>query len=282
VKINSGLDWLRFTVSHDLQIEDILPYEWAIPSRTDQQPKAYPGYSDALLMEVGRIDWHMMRPEQKKMVTLTGDDLLKLRRRDFNIDLLLLRISKIPSLSVTRIDFAVDVVEPGIRANEVYEAYHRGGVVTGARKIKRVQTHAGPRDDDPATTVYIGSRQSMQMLRIYDKGKQQRIATDWVRIEIEVKGEKADRLLEAMLREGVYDAGCEAIRLFAKFDTDWYANALEGWADVDLSVGRKVTDWERWVRETVIPNFERAVRADTAGAREALRTLWERHKETIE
>lgn len=281
MKINSTLDWLRFTVPIALTIDDILPFDWAIPVKTEKPLTPYPGYNTAMRLEVGRVDWHDMRPEQRKMITLTGDDFLMLRRRDFNVDLLLHHMSKIARLNVTRLDFAVDVYEPGIRANEVYEADQHGGIKSSARSIRRVQTKAGPRDNDPATTVYIGSRSSTAMIRVYDKGKQQRKQIDWVRIEIELKKAKAQKAAELMHKHGIYDAGCQIMRETAMVDVEWWSPALSGHAEIDLTIGRKETDWEKWVRDTVLPNFERAVKTDTAGAREMLRVLATRYTDLL-
>ena len=281
MKLHSTLDWLRFTVPHDLQIEDVLPFDWAIPVRLPSPLTPYPSYNTALKMRIGRVDWHDGRPEQRKMFTLTGDDFMLLARENFNVDMLLMAMSKVEKLNVTRLDFAVDVYEPGIRANEVYQAFERGGLKTQSKTVRRVQSGDAPRNFDPATTVYIGARSSVAMLRVYDKGKQQRLDIDWVRIEIEAKQEKAGKLAGAMLMHGIHDAGCEAIKGAALVDVDWWLPALDGNAELDLSLGRRETDWEKWVRETVIPNFERAVKTDANGAREALRTLHEKYKDLL-
>jgi hypothetical protein len=100
----------------------------------------------------------------------------------------------------TRLDFAID--DRGgagvLDLDEVYAASVRGGgLVTRFRAVSEVRSLR-----DSGRTFYYGSRASGSMVRIYDKAAEQGAGGHWVRVELEVKGEKA----KAMGREWAYMA----------------------------------------------------------------------------
>jgi hypothetical protein len=62
--------------------------------------------------------------------------------------------------------------------------------VNAQKTVSLIESPAGD-------TFYLGSRSSEKMVRVYDKGKEQGVPQDWLRIEMEFKGESASRAADA-------------------------------------------------------------------------------------
>ena len=260
------LDWLRFSVPLEISNSELLPPHETFDA-TGEILKSYPNYTQTIALLAGRIDWNEERPEQRKLVTLTGEDLLTMRRAGVDDDKLAKWIDANEDLNVPRLDIAVDTRNAALTPAKFYAAWQQGKLSTKARKITRVQ---GRTEDQRAAgyTVYVGSRQSEKFLRIYDKNAEQKAKGKevdlpdelWTRIEIELKGGMAVNALRHIAQHGISSAGW----VIAQF-CDWAGNAV--WQDLksgniapDLSVGRKETDHETWLRKVVFPNFEKALR----------------------
>lgn len=282
MKVSYTLDWLRFTVPFAPGDGVGLPFDWATRDFDAKSLTSYPSYNTAVKWKIGRCDWHSMRPEQRKMVTLTGDDLRDMRNAGTTDKELLEAVVRLEGLNVTRMDYAADVVLEGVRARAAYEAWQAKKLLSSARTVRVIKTHDSDEDGDPATTVYIGSRSSVKMVRFYDKGKQMELDYDWVRVELEAKKEVATKLAGEMVRLGVASAGNAAIKTLVTWDENWFIDLMTGAGEIDLEIGRKETDWENWIRTVVVPNFERAVKRDAGGSREALRSFFYRYRGLIE
>lgn len=80
----------------------------------------------------------------------------------------------------TRVDFAYDFFDSGFTTSRLWRNYIEPVFAGKKLKVSFVQSANGD-------TIYIGSRQSNFMVRIYDKGKEQKTDQDWIRFEIEIK-----------------------------------------------------------------------------------------------
>lgn len=99
----------------------------------------------------------------------------------------------------TRLDVAIDVFEGDI------ESYidDAGKHITG--HMRRKATVLRPLDDLDGTTLYVGSRKSSRMLRIYEKAKQLKvdIGCPWIRIELEAKRKVSRAMFKAYANGGI-------------------------------------------------------------------------------
>lgn len=84
----------------------------------------------------------------------------------------------------TRIDLALDVFDSGFSVESVMLAYEFEHAMNRQKKTQFIRSSHGD-------TFYVGSRQSEKMLRVYDKAGEQGVEADWVRYEMEVKGDAA-------------------------------------------------------------------------------------------
>lgn len=231
---------------------------------SDAKLAPLPAYNRAAKLNVGRLDWHTEKPEQKRLLTFSGRDIANLAAFGVTQNQLLSMVLSLPLPSITRLDFATDIHYGEVTASDVKTLLERGYVSTSARKSSDIEERVIG-SEGSGMTVYIGSRASTLMLRVYDKGKKERSGYNWLRIELEAKKERAMILAREILKHELHTAGCAAIRQFASIDSPEISDALTGAIEIDLSVGRKLTDWEKWVVEVALPNVQKAFEQELPG-----------------
>lgn len=186
-------------------------------------------------------------------------------------------------LRVTRVDIAIDD-RPGasecpvLRFGAIYEALCSGSVTMRAQTFQPVYSERRPGDAfDPEIhgwTLYLGSRRSGQCVRIYNKAAEQHVEGHWVRVELELKGDKARQFVDGWRLAGFggrYAAG--VIRSFVQFrecnpsDVNksrwpvarWWLRFLEAASRVVLSRAestfRSVKRAMDWVESQVLPTL---------------------------
>jgi hypothetical protein len=265
-----SIDWLRWSTRDPAEFrrfmshfQDILQGEVA----TIERP--FPFYDTAYQMRIGRVDWHSEKPDQGVLFTLTGKDLVAWLENGGDHQILINYISRLPALTVSRLDFAVDVFSPDAHPNQVYEKMEAGLIKTTARNYSRLQSRIN--GGEIGVTVYIGSRTSNRLIRVYDKAIQAGAKYPWIRIEIELKKTFALLTLRQMAEHGIVRTGKAAIRDFVRTDLDWLDGAVDGEDVTYITPGeRKDTAWEKWIKTVVLPNAVRAIAADVAGFRDAM------------
>jgi len=94
---------------------------------------------------------------------------------------------------IKRLDAALDVKESGLKVGTFAGYVEKGRFLSRAKSGRRVYELTGHGD-----TVYLGSRSSLRMLRVYDKAAEQRLEIDWLRFELESKGAAAMRACRAL------------------------------------------------------------------------------------
>lgn len=82
---------------------------------------------------------------------------------------------------ISRVDAKLDIIKHG-EFDRIASALIAFAMARGIR-ISQVGDWANGKE----RTLYIGSRESVAMLRVYEKGQKERSHPDWVRIELEVK-----------------------------------------------------------------------------------------------
>lgn len=225
-----GLDWLRYSVASDVSLTSAyLPHPALKPSGEILEPLR--GYNRAVGLTFGRLDYHTFREDMKIGVQFSGADLLGLTEMGIHHHSLISYAFTLPLCKFTRLDFAVDVFGQG-SPEDVFSALQAGRFETKAKSYSIIQQFEnGPQETDhysAGCTLYIGSRQSPKMLRVYDKAAEQGLSgVKWLRVELEAKDDYAHQLALAMLHYGVVAAGKQAIKDFCQTDIDWLNAALE-------------------------------------------------------
>jgi phage replication initiation protein len=190
-----SLDYLAFTVPYS---EKNQGYIHEFLKETDTKILDYGGlkYSrSAIIFDGGRVYWHPERREMGIHFRLGAKALSCIEMSPLCL------INKVRDWGgvFKRVDLAYDDFEGDLDMDEMYEMLERGDVVTRWRKALRTSGINLGESEKAGDTVSVGARSSQAFLRIYDKKlEQEGKGTDlkniahWVRVELELKGPKAD------------------------------------------------------------------------------------------
>lgn len=102
-----------------------------------------------------------------------------------------------------RLDVAMDIYTLDV-LKQLREAIRTGNLVSKFKTVKFIDS-ATATGENLGSTIYLGSRTSRVMVRVYDKGREQGLDTLWQRMELELKGDRADAFVS--LFESGYSVG---------------------------------------------------------------------------
>lgn len=265
------IDWL--TVTFPYPKDNFFPHKLAPEDgRPKKQSSARP-YTEAVRVGDATIHWHPEHPEFRVMVRLDGEALRNMRLRGVTDNVIFDWIEGNEG-RVTRIDLALDLFDSGGHVLDIFHAWKCNQVATTARTVT-IFSREGVTEDKGAT-VYIGSRSSEKYTRIYDKGKEQNTDLDWIRIEIELKGDRAVLAVNDIKKHGKENAIMTYVRDVIEWsDVEWFEQI---WGDeyelFELErVGRPETNHERWIREVCLPAVHEAAKRGQMGVLDALRAI---------
>lgn len=216
------LDYLSFTLENS---EENFERLWGLVDATDIKILAYGGLgyiASANILDGGRVFWHPERLEMGIHVKLNARSLALIEMCPIG---LLNRVRHWAG-KITRLDIAFDDKSAVLDMDEMYKKILKGEVVTRWRTVTRVSGARVGDDKKIGDTINVGSRVSESFLRIYDK-KQEMIARGkdvsevdtWTRVELELKGDKANAfgliLAETALGGGLTTAAEQCASLLA-------------------------------------------------------------------
>lgn len=167
----------------------------------------------------------------------------------------------------TRIDIAADLRDTGVTVQDIYYAHSKEQ--PKERKKKTFITSA--RGD----TFTLGSRQSNKYLRVYDKAAEQGLSEDWIRVELEYKGDTAPTALK-LARNGAHNCVGDLVGFLGKTLTvidESLKGMFTGNGDPIKAAKKLQTNRERWIRETVFPAWRSWAQEQPGDAWQALYDL---------
>lgn len=191
-----AIDWISATFKGegitDMLVRDALSFgykrkQWAIV-------KANFGYALGMAHPMGHIIYsHPQRPEMGVHLMLGGRALASMNEAGFDQIAALTWILE-QGGKISRLDLAIDAMGLPFDPIALAQGPRVHDAPGSARKVKFVG------GEDGGKTAYIGSRKSERMVRIYDKGREQRLNDVlWTRIEAELKGESARAAARTLL-----------------------------------------------------------------------------------
>ena len=124
-------------------------------------------------------------------------------------------IKTCPGITATRIDIATDLVgNVSTAINDLKESIQANDCTPNGRKFDPRSTTRG--DVQLSNGFYVGSRQSRQFLRVYDKGLETKShpAGHWIRWEVQFNKEAAPFVLGQLLRSHAQDSLCSLAQGF--------------------------------------------------------------------
>lgn len=188
-----------------------------------------------------------------RMVQFTGSELETVRMSVGITDAHMLQHLCAVCNHITRLDYAVDVMDSQARVGDILEAWRAGGLKTRYQTVQHFKTLTGSRGE----TVYFGSVKSAQRIRIYDKAAELKLLKKaWLRVELQTRKKKATALSHDMNEQGIVSSGDTRIRdLLGWQDVGWYSQAING-DDASLTpVPRSPKAWQKWMDTQVLTSL---------------------------
>lgn len=266
------IDWISYTlpvgqgITWALEAPLLYPYlcDQAIGRHLTWKPEIpLHGYTDRFVaVDIPGVSV-MFSPAREDMgihVVMSGSALRRISGEEA------LQYAAYANGRITRLDVALDVgVSFDFRG--LYDACRAGLLDTKARKCSVI-------DSDSGTTVYIGSRASESMLRVYDKAAEANLPSALTRLELEIKGQKANAVAQYLIKHGLANIPA-IIRAFCDWPTDKkWQQIFESVPKLGLSKPEKTTDREKWIREQLRSALTRAMREDSPEVKELVALLY--------
>lgn len=204
------IDWFRYTVPYDTGIRFALP-DCHITNTNPNTKRGILGYTKQIITDEGyRIAWSPERQDMGILVDISGSAINTPDWSHYTIppDLLFHHIAEYGG-RLTRIDYAVDLIDTQYSPMYFSEQISAGAIQFRGKEWTHIERNIGKRGAwrPDGNTVYLGSRTSERFLRCYDKAAQSKImGTSWTRIELEIKGKRAQEVGERSLgaKAGAY------------------------------------------------------------------------------
>lgn len=198
--------------------------------------------------------------QQGVMVVCSGDTLRK-------FDSVPGRITPLfeSGFRCSRLDVAFDIYDSGVSVDRLASDYFDLHPQPSIRKASYIASGGG-------STIYIGSRYSSKMLRIYDKGKQQQSPRDWIRAEIEYKREFIHEAAPSLVTapwSAMHDV-IDLLDMHRHLLTGVLLQFGEDVGQTSVVVGRPKTDTELWFETIVTSAFYNLAEVDQGAARRVL------------
>lgn len=160
--------------------------------------------------------------------------------------------------SVARLDLAIDFIGYDSTVGHYVDAFKNNEVDTKLRtaSIVRSLTNEGE-------TLYLGSmKRRKNLIRVYNKGAEQGLDINWVRVELQIMGKKATSTgITISKSEDIKETIIGVIKGVADFKTVSAWNQLTNLtSSVRMSTMPKTQgDTEKWLMKQVIPALGRTI-----------------------
>lgn len=184
------IDWLNYTVSEPGPKHATA---CAFPcENTWESTNAGKGYDLAATNDLHiRVSWHSERADMGVHVQYSGNCLNRFRAQQ-TAPKTIAQYHQRHKHRCSRIDLALDAKNEGLSILRLASYVRRGKAITQTEKYSHIKSQDG------GETLYIGSRTSEMFLRVYNKAAEQgnkpENPDDWIRIELECKGERAKQI----------------------------------------------------------------------------------------
>ncbi len=139
----------------------------------------------------------------------------------------------------SRVDATLDIHAGGLDIKSLKNEIERKQADTAAKSHQYIISNTGE-------TLYVGSVSSEKRLRIYDKAAERGIVADWVRVELQVRGDAADALGNYLAVEGIKGIP-RVIKAFCDFENPVWVEAMGTEPEVTLETDKRSPNRRRWL-----------------------------------
>jgi hypothetical protein len=248
-KTGSKIDWLAITVPYRATFT-LYPSGLTVDAADCVPPR---GYKAARKFTDGRIEAiHPDRPDMGRHIVYSGSCLNNLEKLHEMTGLDVLRYYMAHECKITRIDIAVDAHDSAFDILKARDTFKAGKAATNAKKSTFLS------DENDGYTLYVGTRNSEAMLRIYDKAKESGITGDWIRFELECRESKAQQVADMLFRlnEPSHQMMQSMIKGFIDFPKDQiYQSIMKMPATIITRAKDTSSDTLKWLLEVAAPKL---------------------------
>lgn len=259
------VDWLQFTLLKDDGLQIVFRILRLNPGDFEKLDKGGLGYKDQLINNNVRI-YYNGSIGMGINTCISGKGCRYMESQGIDLWSLLFRLERSDKINITRLDLALDTdikLIDKIRANIDSKKY-----ISKSRSISYICKSG--KDSTRTETIYIGSRSSELMIRIYDKAVEQGIEEiDWERWEIVLKKDKireAIPLLKKNISQAFRNILYTYFRPIKKIESNKSRSKVESWYIKFLGKVEKVSlykdpsqktieDKWAWVEKQVAPTL---------------------------
>lgn len=259
------VDWLQFTLLRDDGLQIVFRILRLNPADFEKLDKGGLGYKDQLINNNVRI-YYNGNPGMGINTSVSGKGCRYMESQGIDLWSLLFRLAQSAKINITRLDLALDTsvkLIDKVRKNIDSKKY-----ISKSRSISYICKSG--KDSTRTETIYIGSRSSDLMIRIYDKAIEQSLeGIDWERWEIVLKKEKikeAIPLLKKDISQTFSDILYTYFRPLKKVESNKSRSKVESWYLKFLGKVEKISlyrdpsqktieDKWAWVEKQVAPTL---------------------------
>ena len=259
------VDWLQFTLLKDDGLQIVFRILRLNPADFEKLDKGGLGYKDQLINNNVRI-YYNGNPGMGINTSVSGKGCRYMESQGIDLWSLLFRLAQSAKINITRLDLALDTsvkLIDKVRKNIDSKKY-----ISKSRSISYICKSG--KDSTRTETIYIGSRSSDLMIRIYDKAIEQSLeGIDWERWEIVLKKEKikeAIPLLKKDISQTFRDILYTYFRPLKKVESNKSRSKVESWYLKFLGKVEKISlyrdpsqktieDKWNWVEKQVAPTL---------------------------
>lgn len=259
------IDWLQFTLLKDDGLQIVFKILKLNPADFEKLDKGGLGYKDQLINNNVRIYFNG-NLGMGINTSISGKGCRYMESQGIDLWSLLFRLAQSAKINITRLDLALDTsikLIDKVRQNIDSKKY-----ISKSRSISYICKSG--KDSTRTETIYIGSRSSDLMIRIYDKAIEQSLeGIDWERWEIVLKKEKikeAIPLLKKDISQTFRDILYTYFRPLKKVESNKSRSKVESWYLKFLGKVEKISlyrdpsqktieDKWNWVEKQVAPTL---------------------------
>lgn len=259
------VDWLQFTLLKDDGLQIVFRILRLNPADFERLDKGGLGYKDQLINNNVRIYFNGNQGMGIN-TSISGQGCRFMESQGIDLWSLVFRLAQSARINITRLDLALDTDIKLI--DKIRSSIDSKKYISKSRSISYICKSG--KDSTRTETIYIGSRSSDLMIRIYDKAIEQGLEEqDWERWEIVLKKEK---IIEAipLLKKGISQTFKNILytyfRPIKKIESNKSRSKVESWYLKFLGKVEKISlyrdpaqktieDKWNWVKKQVAPTL---------------------------
>lgn len=273
------IDWITATIPYgEFDILDLPNIKAFATAKATYPP---PRYETAFYTEGGALiaSPSLKNARQKVLFQMTGDSCEMFRELGVPDTKLLYWLMREKKARFPRFDVAFDTDSLFAVPDHLLWAW----------QDKRVKTRisAPPRtvsEDEHGVTHYFGAASSDRQLRTYDKAAELGLLSEALtRVELQNRGDMAQHLVGEIVRNNELDwTSAAAVKGLIDFpECEWFQKLMQSGGVKLTPLGRKETDWKKYIRDIIEPSYLRHWRDDENGDRLFTETSLKRMQEKM-